>query len=157
MATPLVVDENVRMEILRVKRNAENNPIPFEVLLQRTPLGGDPRFHLFIPFGFKVVYTHEMQHGDIECRHLSMSLDKPGRVPNPVAVQMIAEEFGFVNKLIDIDSPNDINTPDHLWWWGEEIQGGKLIAINILEPLDGNYNRLRRKDDENNTSQEGGK
>ncbi len=148
---PFIINDDVRMEILRVKRNAENNPVPLEVVEKSAsagegaPGGDDPRFIMLVPTAFKVVYTHEIQPGDVICRHLSISINEPDRMPNLHAVEMIAGEFGFVNKKININKPGCIDEPDHLLWWLEKIGEDCLPAVNIVEPLDGNYNRLRKK------------
>jgi hypothetical protein len=59
-------------------------------------------------------------------RHMSVSVDDPSRVPNPAVVQMLMQEFGFINDMT------------HCLVHGEDIDnGGK--AWNIIEPLDGNW------------------
>ncbi len=135
----LIIDEKVRQEIRRVKKNAEENPITFIDLINQTPLGGDDRFHLHIP-PYKVNYTHEDQDVNGMWKHLSILINKPGIIPKMIAIRMIRREFEFVNKLIDVTSPGYINIPEpgHLMWWSQKFRDG-CISIHIMEPLNGNY------------------
>lgn len=147
---PLIIDDNVRMEIQRVKRNAEKFPISLKKMKklmkgEGAPGGDDPKFKLLVPAMFKVVYTHETQPGNVLCRHLSMSIADPEKLPNPLAVQMMCEEFGFVNTKIDPQQPIP-DKPGYLIWWKGKIGEGTLIAINVVEPLDGDYEKLKKKD-----------
>jgi hypothetical protein len=51
-----------------------------------------------------------------------MSLAKPGRVPSPEAVWMVAEVLGFRNSIA------------HCRSWREDLRNGG-VAINIVQPL----------------------
>lgn len=134
---PLVIDEKVRADIQRVKEYASKNVVSLETLKglmagQGLPLPGDKEeFSLCVPMGFKVVYSHEEQpHG--VCRHLSISINVEGRVPHPQAVIMMCQEFGFINVFADC------------MVWTEKI-GDALEAINVVEPLDGNFEPFRKE------------
>lgn len=84
-----------------------------------------------IPLGFAVTYTHEEQPG-ATCRHMSVSVDgKAGTGPNPHAVAAIMEAFGFKNQF------------GAAAMWTDTLRDGRLV-INILEPLDGNMESLRK-------------
>lgn len=139
---PLIIDDKVRKDIERVKENAKRNPFSLETMQnlvngEAAPGGDNPDFVVNIPVAFRVVYTYEEQPGNVICRHLSMSLSASGRVPNPLAVEMVMVEFGFVNKRIK-----------DMIWWRERIgddDDDSLTAINVIEPLDGDYTCLQRK------------
>lgn len=84
-----------------------------------------------LPIGYAVTYTHEEQPGAI-CRHMSISVDgKPGTGPSPHAVAMIMEEFGFKNPL------------SAAFTYLDTLRDGRLV-INVIEPLDGNMESLRK-------------
>jgi hypothetical protein len=85
-----------------------------------------------IPNGYSVTYTHEEQPGGV-CRHMSVSVaDAPGRGPNPHAVAMLMQEFGFKNAFGGA----------HMWLDEGEL---RAVIVNVLEPLDGNMQALRRR------------
>lgn len=114
---------------------AEAHPISLEAftLLQSgeaLPTDLCPNREVIIPMGFKIVYTVEVQPAGA-LKHMSMSITLPGRVPHPEAVEMIMEEMGFVNPLSDC-----------LWY--EEQCGGGQMAINVMEPLDGDWTPFRK-------------
>lgn len=139
--TPIIVNDEVRAEIFRVVSHAWKNIIPIAELaksgqLQQgmpNPIGDSMDHVVLIPQAFKVVFSIEDQGSEKingrgglgRCRHLSMSINKPGRVPNPIAVDMIVEEFGFDNPLY------------HCAVWAENFGDNTLLAINVLEPVDG--------------------
>lgn len=84
-----------------------------------------------LPIGYAVTYTHEEQPGAV-CRHISISVDgAPGTGPNPHAVEAIMTEFGFKNSLQSAYAHVDT------------LRDGRLV-INVIEPLDGNMESLRK-------------
>ena len=84
-----------------------------------------------IPLGFFVTYTHEEQPGGM-CRHMSVSVaGSRGSGPNPHAVALLMEEFGFKNAFGSAPM------------WLDTLKNGTLV-INVLEPLDGNLEHLRK-------------
>ena len=135
---PLILDKNVKAKIQRIKEYARENFTPLEVmesLAESAPAPGglNKDFTMFVPMGYTVTYTEEEQPGKIMCRHLSMSIHHKGSVPNPLAIQMMLEEFGFVN---------DLNTAIV---WKEKFSADDQIAINVVEPIDGDMNKLLRQ------------
>jgi hypothetical protein len=77
---------------------------------------------IHLPIGYRVTYTLEDQPiGRIE--HISISVTRPGKMPNPVAVEMILEEFGM-RPLADSDS-----------MWIEAFEP-RREAINIAQRRD---------------------
>jgi hypothetical protein len=69
-----------------------------------------------LPVGYLAAISFEEQPIGL-CRHLSISVDKPGALPNPAAVEMIMKEFGCDHLLA---AP-----------WIEEFEPGHE-AINIV-------------------------
>lgn len=133
----LVIGPDERARMADVIALAERRPVPLEVLEHSTPenivgLYGD--FTFDIPMGFTVIYTHEVQRQGL-MRHMSMSVHLNGRVPNPVAVQMVMKEMGFVNDLA------------HCYWWEEAVGDGDT-AINVIEPLDGDWKPFLKEEDQ---------
>lgn len=84
-----------------------------------------------LPIGFAVTYTHEEQPGAV-CRHMSVSVNGgPGVGPNPHAVSLLMQEFGFVNQLTGA------------FVYQDALRDGRLV-INVIEPLDGDMEHLRK-------------
>ena len=73
-----------------------------------------------LPGGFQAAISFEHQPIGL-CRHLSVSVDKPGYLPHMAAVGMIAEAFGFVAGM-----------ERHIWV--EEFKPG-CHAVNVVEPV----------------------
>lgn len=139
MTRALMIGAKEREAIKALIEKAAARPTPLENIrraaehLQKT----GSRFNAMneaatidIPLGFAVTYTHEEQPGAV-CRHMSISVDgKRGTGPNPAAVSMLMEEFGFKNKL------------GELYANVGELRDGRLV-IDLIEPLDGNMESLR--------------
>lgn len=111
MTRVLAITENVRREINAAVERAAAHPVSLEEVKrvmkgipQDTPdvkLSDRPADfkrteseHVLIPHGFRASFSFEHQPNGL-CRHLSVSVDTPGRVPNMPAMQVIAEAFGF--------------------------------------------------------------
>jgi hypothetical protein len=75
---------------------------------------------MIFPGGYRVAYSIEEQPPGL-CSHLSISVmdrAKPGMMPSPEAVKMIAEAFG-------------VSFPDGAHIWSEEFDPGEY-AVNIV-------------------------
>jgi hypothetical protein len=134
-----MVDDTVREEITKVIKHAQTNVVDLIGMRERGELeegspnpapGDDKNFIVFVPPYYKVVYSHEDQGpGDDEriglgiCKHFSMSIAKKGKVPDPIAVDMMLEEFGFAHPLYQCIV------------WAETFDGAQK-AINVIEPID---------------------
>ena len=99
---PLIIGEEQRAEIQRVRRHAEAHPFS-RADLQRliktsVRIGNDPNFTCTLPVGFRVTFTIEEQPAGL-CRHISVSVDTDGRWPSEAAVEMIMQEFGYRGGL----------------------------------------------------------
>ena len=100
--TPLVIDDKV---IAELKEYAEANPLPISentkiMKGEALPPGEREGYTTFLPPCWKLVYSHSEypnmeKSGTVWVRHMSMSLDRPGRMPNPAVIQMISEQLGF--------------------------------------------------------------
>jgi hypothetical protein len=122
----LIIDNSVKAEIKALMKYAEKNPYSMDDLLDivngsmESP--GDQReFQMYIPMGYKVVYTMEIQNVGL-VRHISISVNTPGKLPGQEVVTFIIPFFGFKrtihDNVIKIEGPKD-----------------GLQSINIWEPL----------------------
>jgi hypothetical protein len=138
MVVPLMFNDGVRKEIKALIEKATNNPRSAEFLLAVSE--GKVKIHenfnddftMYIPTKYSVTYTHEYNIGNVLCRHISISLGSNTSCPHPSAIQMILDEFGFVNKL------------DNLAVWIEDCGGGSFKAVNLLEPVSGNMQDIAK-------------
>jgi hypothetical protein len=71
-----------------------------------------------------VTFSIETGHPCGTSRHMSMSVDRAGFMPNDYAVWMVAELLGFLGTL---------RGNCHIWW--EDIEDGQK-AVNILQPIE---------------------
>ena len=100
---PLVFDNEVLNNIKTLKSYAEKNKISLDDILdtinkQMKPVGDYKEYTITIPIGYRIVYSIEEQViGDV--KHLSVSVDEDGVLPNPNAVEMIMKEFEFKESL----------------------------------------------------------
>jgi hypothetical protein len=100
---PMVIDDNVKRKIERLAAYAEAHILSMDELLdivnkQAPPPGDNKNFVVEIPVGYRVVYTIEDQPAG-KVRHLSVSVDKVGKVPSITAVQEIMRMIGFKGEL----------------------------------------------------------
>jgi hypothetical protein len=74
-----------------------------------------------LPIGYRVTYSHEQQTFGI-ARHLSVSIDRPGKMAHPEAIEMILTEFGMQPLKSSVGI------------WIEDIDEHRK-AVNLLQPL----------------------
>ena len=106
---PLVIGENEKEALSKLKQNAESNIFSFDDLLDMknevTEIVGDrPDFFCYIPVGYRVVYSieeHPLKEGGgfLKIRHASISVDKPKSLPSPEACELIIKELGYENGM----------------------------------------------------------
>jgi hypothetical protein len=131
MGTPLIIDEEVRSQIKACVELAAANPVDMPRLMK---LIKDPvkkahhmaqmtRQTVKIPLAYMVTFSIEHGHPCGPCRHMSMSVNREGRLPNEIGLWMIAQEFGFWGDLRDCDAifPEDLQGHGH--------------AINIVQRI----------------------
>lgn len=99
---PLIIGQEEKDKLKILKEYAEAHPMTMDDLLDilsgAPPVGLRPEYQCSIPFGYKVVFTIEPNSEGNLIRHLSVSVDTPGKYPHPIACQTIMDELGFVNK-----------------------------------------------------------
>lgn len=101
----MIITDEVSTRIKEVVRYAEKHIFSMDDMLdiinkQREPPGNDPHHVVYIPIGIKVVFTMDKQNIGI-CKHISISVDRPGKLPNPLVVENILLEFGIETPLHD--------------------------------------------------------
>jgi hypothetical protein len=130
MGTPLVIDDEVRAQIKACIELAEANPVDMPALMERIKDPVKKEHHMAqmtrqsvkVPLAYMVTFSIEDGHPIGRCRHMSMSVQREGRLPNEIGVWMIAKEFGFWGSLKDCTVRL------------EDLQGhGK--AVNIVQPV----------------------
>lgn len=137
----LIITEEIRSKIKAAVVEAQKRPIPMDKVRDQSMglvrVGSDEAMHtlklsdrqpgwkrayksqqVLIPMGYRASFSIEEQPAGMT-KHLSVSVDegKEGRMPNPQAVEMIAQEFG-IKEWHQV--------------WNEEFAPG-CFAINILE------------------------
>lgn len=131
MGTPLVIDEEVRSQIKACVELAEANPVDMPTLMKRIKTHQGKEHHraqmtrqsVKIPFAYKATFSIEHGHPCGTCRHMSMSVQREGRMPNEIGLWMIAKEFGFWGELKDCEAV-----------YQEHLEGHGR-AINIIQKV----------------------
>jgi len=120
----LAITTEVEAAIAKVVAHAETHPVVMTDPATVKPIGDDPNYRVAIPMGYCAVFSIEEQP-NARCRHLSVSVDAPGRCPNVPAVQMLMPYFGFkahIEKcLVWVEHPDPAD-PEY-------------AAVNILEKM----------------------
>jgi hypothetical protein len=129
---PLVLSLSVQRNLRSLRQTAEASPMSVFAIaeLVETPEGEAfyrkqlSKLTVKIPgaFDYSVTFSVEAGHPAGPCRHMSMSVNRPGRKPNSLAVMMVAEEFGFTGSL------------DEWIVWDEPLDD-RRAAVNIVQPL----------------------
>lgn len=129
----LIIDAEVRDAIKEAVERARDRPVPWEVIktvaldVPKSALTlTDRKANHFRPPTVQLIildYRCSISFEQQPCglvRHLSISVKEgiDGRVPHPVSVQMIAQEFG-------------INWPPEQGW-NEEFEPGRF-AVNLIQ------------------------
>ena len=117
----LVIDEQAKQDIANLLKYADKNRIskPFLLAAAAAMNGGNPavgdipQHCCHFRDGFKVVLSIEQQPNGW-CKHLSVSVDNPEKLPSIEAVKMIIEEFGMKslddsNVYIEETTPKAVN------------------------------------------------
>ncbi len=130
IGTPLIIGPCERAQIATLIELAQRQAVNMIGMADRLERPLAKELHIdqmtaqtmFIPFAFLVTFSIETGHPCGTCRHLSMSSQREGRIPNEHALKMVAQEFGFWGTLQDC------------MIWKEELLGHGL-AINLIQPL----------------------
>jgi len=135
----LVIGTDEKRAISDLIRKATEDRVSYTTMLelvQKCERGeADPTGNrdkkITLPHGYHVVFTIEEHAPNAPMRHISISVDAaPGLLPSPYAVAAIMQEFEFINNL-----ENCIV--------GLEAIGGGFQAVNVLEPLNGDWTPFR--------------
>ena len=132
IGTPLIIDEEVRSQIRALIEISEANPVDIVGLTKRLEDPEAKKFHteqmtrqtITVPLTYMVTYSIELGHPCGKCRHMSMSVQRQGRVPSEHGLWMVAQELGFWGNLDDCAGI-----------WKEELQGHG-VAVNIVQPYE---------------------
>jgi hypothetical protein len=111
---PLIIDDNAKAEVARVRAHAEANP--YRPVASGNVPGDDRRFVAHLG-SYRCVFTYTHSDGGV-WRHLSVSVPSKN-YPNPAACFAIADLFGFTgwdHRTID-RAPDgwllNISKPEH--------------------------------------------
>ena len=137
---PLIITEDIRDQIKKIMTHAYNNIVTIpktkepKRLKEITTVGNNDKHCIFIPVGFKVVFSIEDWEDQLGLtRHLSTSINTPGKIPSFIEVDMLIEEFGFDNPL-------------HKCLICGELFDNNQTAINVLECVKDWPDEKMRKD-----------
>ncbi len=121
---PLFIDDDVRENVNKVIAHAMEHVITIDNMLDirngAPPPGDVNGYSIEIPIGFRCVFTIEDQP-DGKMRHLSVSIPHRDLMPNPSAVELIMDLFGFVGGFEEC----------HVW----KEDTGKRNALNVLQRI----------------------
>jgi len=130
MSTPMFIDAEVRERIQNLIVLAMAHPVQMVGLTEQLQIPEVKARHMAqmtaqtipIPLAFMVTFSIEHGHPCGTCRHMSMSVQREGRVPNEQAVWWVAQEFGFWGSLTRCTI------------WLEQLRGYGQ-AVNVLQPV----------------------
>lgn len=123
---PLILGPDEQRLIQKIIDHAEQHPLDLATLRaimagRQLPPGDRLGRVGEIPFGYRVCYSIEQQPRGW-MRHLSVSVDAPGKWPQPIAVERLMTAFGF--RCAQLDDPEVAI-----------YQEDAVEAVNVLEPL----------------------
>lgn len=135
--TALLIGQDEVAAIRALREKAAAAPIPLAEMMERAaafeegkPTAGFDDLSIPVPIGYFLTFTIEHQPGAV-CRHMSLSVDRAGRMPNTVAIGFVMDALGFINPL------------DRCAAWVEDLDDGGH-AINVVEPVDGNMRSIAK-------------
>lgn len=115
---PFIINDTIRQKIAELVTFAEANVVT-DLENRKEPVGHIKEYCLEIPMGYRVVYSIDQQKKGL-MRHLSMSVDNPGKLPSVAVVEQVCKLIGFKSELQDC-------------YLDFEDCGGGHVAINVLE------------------------
>ena len=124
MPRPVLFDQRVIERINKVVDYAHKHPLSMDDLLdiinkQRKPPGDFEEHRVLIPVGVLCVYSEELQNPGT-CKHLSIAVDTPGKLPSIEVAREILPLFGIHTELEKCQIKVHEFTPGH-------------SAVNIIE------------------------
>ena len=137
----LILDENARAEVARLRGYAESNRVSLDDLqrCQEHPelaVGNNPSHVIIIPQGYRVVFSVEEQPAGL-AEHLSVSVlpHQPDVWPSVESVVQIALEFGW--PKLPLGTGGKLPFGVHVWTEADPC------AVNLLRLIDTPANVLR--------------
>lgn len=137
----LIITKHAHAKLEALREVAEANVVPFQEMYRRNQEfqargGRQPGemgrsdMTVMLRVGYSCTYTVEEHRPGVSCRHISVS--GPNQLPHPKAVTMLMKIMGFQRELLDA------------MVWTEDVGGGRM-AINVLEPVSGDWGPLTTK------------
>jgi hypothetical protein len=131
IGTPLFLGTLEREALALLRGKAAEKPVSMIGIEQRLKDPAEKARHMAhmtaqtidIPAAYQVTFSIETGHPAGMARHMSMSVQRNGRVPNQHAVWMVAELLGFVGSL------------DECMCWIEDLKDHGR-AVNVVQPVD---------------------
>jgi len=107
IGTPFLLGPNEIEALTHLADMAAQHPVDMTGLMERLKKPQEKRKHLkqmskqtvYLPVAYAVTFSIEHGHPAGSARHMSMSVNREGRVPNEHAVWMVAEQLGFTGDL----------------------------------------------------------
>lgn len=105
----LVIDDNVRKKIDDIVGYAAADPLKLEPMVAIAKENPESlrnfmaTYTIKIPLGYQATYTQEIQRNGRKYHHISISVDRPGKLPSREALHMICEEFKMVPANLSFD------------------------------------------------------
>lgn len=101
---PFIVDDQVREALDNLQIHAMANIFSLGELFKiqagtSPPAGALPGFSVILHFGYRVVFSIE-DHPGGRYRHMSMSVNEKGVLPNPLVILEVMELLGFKAKSL---------------------------------------------------------
>lgn len=100
---PLIINAESSAAITRCRRYAEDHRLTLDRIKElnnkKVAVGDtDPGYLCEVPGGYRICFSIEQQPVGW-CRHISISVDTPGMLPNIHAVDLLLNEFGFRGSI----------------------------------------------------------
>ncbi len=140
----LIIGDKEKRVLKQLKEYAESNIISMRDTFSGIPVGSKPPHVAIIPADFRVVFSLHNQPKPIHLiRQVSVSVSRDKRIPIPEAIEMIADELGFRNSIVEtIAAMSKANTDmgielmkGNATMWTEEFSDNRQ-AINFMEKVD---------------------
>jgi hypothetical protein len=143
----LILNDTIRGRIAAVVRYADCHRVGARRMARidaglEPPIGDDRHHVALIPQGFRCAFSIEQQPDLGWCRHVSISVDTPGKWPHPVSVIELLPLFGFSDRVMRALRALTVAAARDAPLLGEKVRAAiwredTAEAINVLEPMEG--------------------
>lgn len=128
----LLLGSEEKAKLAGLAQLAAAHPLDMPAVMERIKTGEGKHRHMMqmtmqtveIPMGYAVTFSIEDGHPIGRCRHASVSLDSPDRLPHPAAVWELCKHLGFWGK--------NLGEADRVW--NEQLRQG--AAINVVQRME---------------------